>query len=262
MLDIKKDREYILKRYLQDNIAIKDIAKELNYKYVQPIYNLLNKEQVFEKHKTGENKSRRYTVNEDFFKTIDTEAKAYILGFISADGHLDEKHNRIKIELNSKDRCILESIRLAMDSTHPIKDVVRKGGYNHSILSINSKILVNDLKQFDLSSNKSTTMGNIYKHIPEELKNHFLRGYFDGDGNITYGKKYSSGTKYLVQVIGTEEFLSTSFNSYFESNCSLYKYKSCNMYCWKIANKSQVDMFITKLYNNATIYLERKKVLI
>ncbi len=101
-------------------------------------------------------------------------------------------------------------------------------------------------------------MGNIIKYVPEELKHHFLRGYFDGDGHITYGKQYKSGKKYSVQIIGTEEFLLTSFNKYCKTNNSFYKYKTCNMYCWSISKKELIDNFITYIYKDATIYLNRK----
>ena len=108
-------------------------------------------------------------------------------------------------------------------------------------------------------ANKSMTMNsNVIKNIPEKYIYHFLRGYFDGDGNITYGVKYSSGTKYLVQIIGTQDFLENTFDKYFETNCSLYKYKTCNMFCWKISKKSQVDNFINLLYRDSNIYLKRK----
>ena len=48
------------------------------------------------------------------------------------------------------------------------------------------------------------------------------------------------------------------FDKYFDTNCKIYKYKTCNMFCWKIANKKQVDIFKEKLYKDATIFLTRK----
>lgn len=165
---------------------------------------------------------------------------------------------RISIELKNTDLDILQKIREAMSSDHPISNIIRIGGYEHVYLDINSKKLCNSLRGYGLASNKSVSMGNIIQYIPDNLKHHFLRGYFDGDGHITYGRQYLSGKKYSVQIIGTEEFLITSFGTYCNTNNKLYKYKTCNMFCWSISKKSLVDDFINYLYKDATIYLNRK----
>lgn len=261
MLNTFKDQEKILDLYLNQNMPVNDIARELNYKYSQPVVNLLKKLNVYEpgrnKAKTGP--KRTYTLNENFFDEINTEAKAYILGFIAADGYIStNKIKRVVIELHEKDKEILEQINFNLESNSPIKKITRKGNYKHVKLSINSAYLVNSLCKYGLTSDKSLNMKNIIQFIPYELQHHFLRGYFDGDGCITYGKKYNSGYKYLVQIVGTKEFLTTSFDKYFDTNCKIYKYKTCNMFCWKIANKKQVDIFKEKLYKDATIFLTRK----
>ena len=111
-----------------------------------------------------------------------------------------------------------------------------------------------------LSGKKTYTLDStLVKYIPESLMRHFLRGYFDGDGNVSWGKKYSSGYKYIVQVVGNEDFLLGSFQKYFPSNCSLYKDKlSKQCYTWKVACKMEVMKFLTYIYGDATIYLHRK----
>lgn len=252
---LKENTDLILDLYLNQNKSIDEIVKLLNLKYAQPIYNLLNKHSAFQKHKNC-NVYRKYHINENYFDIIDDEYKAYILGFIVADGHVSD--TSIKIALNIQDIDILYKIRDAMGSTHPIVEFIKDGKYNHCSINLNSMQLCRALRCVGVQSNKSLNMGNIIKYVPDDLKYHFLRGYFDGDGCLTYGAKYSSGTKYLVQIIGTKEFLETSFGAHFETNCKLYKYSTCNMYCWKISKKSQVDNFIIKIYENANIFLNRK----
>lgn len=233
------------------------ISKHLGYKYPQPIYNLLIKEKLYESSDPSTRyKVRKYNVDENFFMEIDSELKSYIFGFIIADGHVSD--HSIIISLNEKDVDILEKIKLAMKSDHKIKYFVKDEKYNHVIIKINSIKLVAQLRNLGVTKNKSLTMGNMIKYIPKEHQISFLRGYFDGDGNIFYGRKYSSGTKYLITVVGTEEFLKTSFDKIFETNCKIAKYKSCNMYSWKIAKRSQVDDFLEILYKDAKIYLDRK----
>lgn len=145
-----------------------------------------------------------------------------------------------------------------MKSEHPIVHFIKDKKYQHVSLDIPSVAISKSLSKYNLTSNKSLTMPNIMKHIPEHLYIPFLRGYFDGDGNIFYGIRYSSGTKYLITVVGTKEFLETSFDTVFKTNCKISKYKSCDIYAWKISKKSQVDEFLYKLYNKASIYLNRK----
>lgn len=255
---IQECSHLIEKLYVQDGKHPTEIAQELGLKYHQPIYNFLHKKGLFEHHKNGTNITRKYCCNENFFESIGSESKAYFLGFVAADGYIDEVCNRIVLSLNSVDKKILEIFSQVIESNYQIVDFVKDKKHFHSKLSINSAKMVADCKKLGLYSGKSKTMGNIMQFVPDHLHNHFLRGYFDGDGCITYGAKYSSGMKYLIQIIGTKEFLNTSYVLNCPTGCSLYKYKSCDMYCFKISRKSQVDDFINYIYQDATIFLERK----
>ena len=225
-------------------------------KNFQPIYALLKKEGVFVYKRNVEKSIRRYSLDERFFEVIDTEDKAYSLGFIVADGSVDDKCGRVKISLHEKDVDVLEKISIAMGSESPISFIPKK---NQRAVCFNSRIMVNDLARIGVLPRKSLTMdASVWDHVPVELQRHFLRGYLDGDGCIFLNKKYSSGTKYLVQVIGTEDFLRGTFDEYYPTTCKLYKYKTCEMHCWKLSSKAGCMEFLSKIYDNSTIYLERK----
>lgn len=47
-----------------------------------------------------------YKINENYFEKIDSENKAYWIGFISADGNVYK--NKLSIELNNKDDELLK----------------------------------------------------------------------------------------------------------------------------------------------------------
>lgn len=262
MLNIKDYQEEITKLY-QEGKTAKEISSSLGFKYHQPVYNYFKKMGWGRTGKTGK---RIYKVNEDFFKCINTEEKAYILGFICADGHIEK--DRLNITVSIKDRDILEKIRYAMHSNHPIKEVQRTNPYKKtnrenlilSELMIGSVELVKPLFNMGLTTNKTYTLnGDILKYIPKYLIRDFLRGYFDGDGNVFFGRRYSSGYKYNVNICGNEDFLLKSFQAYFPSNNKLYKdLYSRQCYVWKISQKDKVRDFMYYLYYNSSIFLQRK----
>lgn len=216
--------------------------------------------------RTGKPKKRVYKVNEKFFKHIDTEEKAYIFGFICADGHIEK--DRLKITVSIKDKDILEKIRYNLQSNHPIKEIQRTNPYDKTErrfltlveLMIGSVELVKPLFNMGLTTNKTYTLnGNILKHIPKYLIRDFLRGYFDGDGNVFFGRKYNSGYKYNINICGNKDFLLKSFQIYFPSKNKLYKdlySKQC--YIWKLSQKDKIKDFMYYLYYNSSIFLSRK----
>lgn len=249
-------KAYALDHYVNHGKTPVQIQADLGLKYFQPIYTLLQKEGVFISRKNVEKTVRKYSLEERFFQTIDTEEKAYSLGFIVADGSVDDACGRVKIALHMKDVDILEKISKAMGSSSPISEIASK---NQRVVSFNSAQMVRDLHALGVYPRKSLTMSDeVWGHVPEELQRHFLRGYLDGDGCIFLNKKYSSGVKYLVQVIGTEEFLRGTFDKFYPTTCKLYKYTTCEMHCWKLSSKASCLEFLTILYDNSKIYLDRK----
>ena len=262
MLKIKDYEEDIIKLY-QEGKTAKQISELLNFKYHQPIYNFFKKKGW---ERNGISGKRIYKVNELFFNNINTEEKAYILGFICADGHINT--DRLVITISIKDVDILYKIRKALNSNHPIKEVIRNNPYQNTKnkklklveLMIGSVNLVKPLFKMGLSSNKTYTLNrNIMDFIPKHLIRDFLRGYFDGDGNVMFGKKYSSGYKYNINICGNEDFLIHSYQKYFPSTNKLYKdlySKQC--FVWKISSKDRVKDFMYYLYENSSIHLQRK----
>ena len=62
-----------------------------------------------------------YKIDQTFFSPIDSEEKAYVLGFVTADGCV---HNgSLVISLCKRDVAQLRKIRTCLKSEHPIKQV-------------------------------------------------------------------------------------------------------------------------------------------
>lgn len=175
------NKEEILKMYNNGDTMI-TIAKYFGFKSYGPVRTVLLKEGVNLKLRIGSN-SRINSLDENFFETIDTPDKAYILGWIISDGYV----NKYKLTFCIKDLEILESIKIIMKSEHKISDSVyydkrTDKSYQRYMLQICSKKIVNSLNKLGIYQAKSFTVD--LPNIPKNLYQHLIRGIFDGDGYI------------------------------------------------------------------------------
>lgn len=125
----------------------------------------------------------KYYVNENFFETIDTEEKAYVLGFWAADGWMSKR--ALFIATSEEDIDFLEKIRNIIPTEAPIITKSKKSGFNRkrlSILSLARKKMYLDVQRLGFTERKSENM--IFPDIPKRLHKHFIRGFWDGDGYI------------------------------------------------------------------------------
>ena len=99
---------------------------------------------------------RIYQVNENYFESIDSDEKAYWLGFLSADGYIHEGRNTITLALQESDKVHIEKFKKAISATYPIKEIIHKLDKEYS----------NYLNEFLLSENKiSTIQKNEIKEV-------------------------------------------------------------------------------------------------
>lgn len=201
--------------------------------------------------------SRKYSHNENYFESIDTENKAYWLGFIYADGFIESKRNygaqKLGITLSGIDVKHLEKFKSDIEATNPIKEY-RGSGYNadgvFSKILLTSQKTVDDLKTHGCIENK--TLKLKFPNIRKNLIRHFIRGYFDGDGSISFIQQKA----YEIQFTGTKDFLDGIMN-YFNKNLKMHT-KDNVTYQLKIGGNLQVRKILDIIYKDATIYLDRK----
>src|SRR5699024_9205607 len=133
---------------------------------------------------------QKYKINHNFFDEIDTEEKAYWLGFLYADGCVREDRGCFRLGLQARDVRHLEKFRESLDSNHTIKEtnkVTNEKIYYGNYIFIHSKKLVKNLVEKGCFENKSLTLKfPSYDIVPKHLIYHFIRGYFDGDGSVSY----------------------------------------------------------------------------
>jgi hypothetical protein len=212
--------------------------------------------------------------DETFFKQIDTEEKAYWLGFLYADGYVSAKKSKIcktiqyKLTIGLAEIEPLEKFKKCINATHKIKSH-NYGGYKQFILNITSQILYNQLINLGCFQNKSLTLKfPTENQVPKELIKHFIRGYFDGDGSISEGKSKQKRNdaifvyiKPQIQICGTFEFL-TDLKKYMPFNVSIVKDKRRVSNTWFLAfnGTKRGYNFYKWIYENSHVYLKRKKV--
>ena len=141
------------------------------------------------------------TKNENFFKKW-TDEMAYVLGFFCADGNLTiGKRNNHYIEFTNCDKDILEKIRKTLGSNHKISKHKRKNKNwrTYYRLQIGSKEIFYDLTRLGMIVNKSKVLG--CPNVPSKYLSHFVRGYFDGDGNVVCGYFRKSDRKSKSPVL-------------------------------------------------------------
>ena len=210
----------------------------------------------------------KYFYNKDFFQIIDTEEKAYWLGFLYADGCINRiyrneklKSMDLEIGLCREDEEHLEKFLKSIESNVEIKHKTVKSNnksYESSRIVICCTKMCKDLSEKGCTPQKSLSLNFPSKEIVTyQLLRHFIRGYFDGDGCVSI----NSNNIIQVNFVGTNEVLNGISNYLYDNNIiyrkpSIYKKgKAFEMY---IYGADTIKQFFHFLYDNSNIYLDRK----
>lgn len=236
---------------IKERLSGEEIAKKLGITR-RTLYNKM------EKFGLRLNTSPRFNIFA--FDTIDSEEKAYWLGFLYADGYVSSIHKQVEVSLKGEDfdHLVKFSKFLQDERIDPVKlsDVKSK----EKLFSRCRYIIGNDhfhkrLCELGCTPKKSLTLIFPDKNIfsSEKLIYDFIRGYVDGDGSLS---NTTSG-RLQMDVIGTIDFL-TSVREIFPEFGNIYTDKR-NPNVHSIAcSANNADKVAEKLYGHATIYLDRK----
>lgn len=150
-------------------------------------------------------------MNHHYFDIIDTPEKAYWLGLLTADGCVQcrsESGNSwvISLSLMKEDKYLVEQFAKDVKTDLIVKEYINKTGFQRkdgkphieTRLSLFSTIMANDLKKYGVIPKKSLILENV-PSISENLYRHFIRGFFDGNGSVTY--RWNKNKKYRTPRI-------------------------------------------------------------
>lgn len=240
----KVDYEKVRELALQGK-RVKEIAEELGIYYTTVSYIL----------KDYRIKLPKAQFNEHIFDSIDTEEKAYWLGFIYADGCISDNGS---LELGIIDKEHLEKFKMFINSKNPIRTKHYKEYTSYSIMN-KSKHLRDILISYGCTPRKSLTVQfpNIDIFKDSSLITPFIRGIFDGDGSVGIDKHKNCSKPYpRVNIVGTQDIV-TQCLKYTNIDNTVTKYGNNNCYETKFTHTKALK-FLNTIYNNANIYLERK----
>ena len=209
--------------------------------------------------------SRKYNVNEKYFENIDTQEKAYWLGFLYADGCVSERYDKkgnrkgafMELSLKKDDEEHLRSFLYDIGANYPIKNrtVLCRGKEFGAVRTIISNTeFCKHLIAHGCVPNKTFVLQP--PDIDDALVPHFIRGYFDGDGSLSFNNDTKSralsllGTKALLEFIKEKSGIS--------KNIHVHKVKDENVYCISINGKESMKTFCQFIYADKAVFLERK----
>jgi len=195
--------------------------------------------------KVEDTSSKYKELNDSYFEIIDSEEKAYFLGWIASDGCLQKSSPTISIK--EDDKSIFIQLLDALECKLPL---INNNGLVG--LKLSSQKLIEDCcKHLQISYGKKSEEVKFPNLISSSYKWAFIRGYFDGGGLIETSisnsypncKIISSSKDMLVEIgkhadaIGISYTLTNNTINWFGLNC--------------------ID-FLGKIYDNANIRLSKK----
>ena len=218
--------------------------------------------------------------NYRFFQNIDTEEKAYWLGFLYADGFVSAKRNQVGLSISLKDIDHLKKYNAALrfskglrvSETHQFGDKNNHQNKNGETMYMVTTVISNpDMKNYLIEKgcvpNKSLILEfpdeSIFKesdkYSKRELILHFIRGYFDGDGTLGLYQHSKTNTNLEESLIfvGTEKFLK-KLQEYIGEGFLIHK-SNCGEFTYRLSYSTKKAFKVAELmYKNSTVSLERK----
>ena len=251
---IYKSKDWLEKNYCELRRETKDMAAECLVG-MPVIQHHLRK---FRLKRTRNRPDFAYKLDEKYFENIDTEEKAYWLGFIAADGCVQNGCGRKKlsIELSRKDESHLYKLKNALKYEGPIYKKSRIQ-FNKMMFSSHLAIASMELVRHLISHGITERKSNILKapNIDRKLIRHWIRGLFDGDGSVSLCKDGNIrgqffGTKDVIQFVGKN----------IPGTDTVTKKSDSEGYYHSFGGNKLSKRIYNYLYKNATIFLDRKKI--
>lgn len=246
----------------QDGLSLTKIGQQLGI-HRKALARLFKNNQV--ETRKGFSYARKYNLNEHYFDVIDTEEKAYMLGFIYADGNNLFQTNRIAIQLSITDKEILQKFSQTMFGEENLKYHKNKNNkgkeFEYVALNMYSKHMSQHLATLGVVERKSHKI-TFPEWLNKTLYKYYIRGLIDGDGWIYLpNNNRDSPNVGLICTRKMNDFLKEFYEKEFGIKSYLTKAhkQDINIMCEiRVKNYHQCKIFLDWLYKDANIFLKRK----
>lgn len=255
----KIDWKFFIKEHTVNKKSVKALALEYNMPYSTLYYGL--KREMGKIPNKALTDLRKSVIKDDYFSNINSEEKAYWLGWMITDGYVDNKRNRIALKLAEVDKYIVELFKTTLSSNPNIsqdKSTLRGKPFYSYRAEIKSEQLVKDLTSHGCCPNK--TGKEVLPNIGSEYTAALIRGIFDGDGSISINSKASLKKSANVYVCCTNkrflvdiQMLLGFGNIYTERRGNNKDMHKLMFTSWDTKKR-----FFDFIYSDSTIYLKRK----
>lgn len=233
------------------------IAKAYGLSHHISVTSALKRQNIKQRPKPERN--RLYKVNQYIFDEIDNEAKAYWWGFLYADGHTHRRS--LILSLSTKDKKQLEKYRAFLQTDAPVRIYSNKANgkkYKRASVEITHQHLTKRAKELGIKTGRPSPR-HILEMIPPRLFNHWLRGFFDGDGSATKAKSVDfCGSLGLMELL--KRIIAKQCNT--NPNLKIVKHTTANLYYLSYSGRINALKVADYMYQDATIWMERKRSVI
>lgn len=256
-------KENMIKDY-NNGMSVRAVSIKYNYSY-DKTRREFKKQNI--KIRGNDFNSKKYKNNSNVFDEIDTEEKAYWLGFLYADGCIINHCNNLvlSLALSEKDYNHLVLFQCFLETDKPIHTYSGNHNNKYCRLVITDRHLCNELIEKGCFQRKTGKV-TFPKFLPNELIRHFIRGYVDGNGCITYHMcgKNKNRFAFAIKIDSTKEML-YEFNKFLPvknkkdiPTLGKRRKNEVNDYSLEFGGNKQTLNILNYLYNDSNIYLQRK----
>lgn len=207
-------------------------------------------------------RNRLYRLNPHVFDAIDNETAAYWWGFIYADGCVSRR--TLTTTLHRKDRDHLARLRDFMRATSPIVDIMANDGMGsktpQSRVDFTDRDMASRLRALGILPHRPR-FDLVTANLPDNLRQHWIRGFFDGDGSARKANNTRGGSLVFCGQRSLLEWIRAVFAECVGTNPNL-AVTACNhssICYYYISGNRQARNAAAYMYDGATIWLPRKR---